>query len=108
MNRKIDLKNTEDSVLDVVDFEGGRELFRHTYTYVVSNLIFKLKQALTYGVSQDEREALFGEGINCQLLKPGADWQKGKLRISVEFIPDEVDSPLDDIRQAIASDDPST
>lgn len=44
---------------------------------------------------------------NCQVLKLGASsWQKGKIKISlkVEFIPDEpekIESPLDDIRQAI-------
>lgn len=67
-----------------------------------------IKASFRHNVTQDEREAFFDKGVDCRLLKPGADWQKGKLKISVEFIPDDIDSPLDDIRQAIASDDPST
>lgn len=61
----------------------------------------------------------FEQGIDCEILKPDAKgWRKGKIRIkvSVEFCPEEVedlievtdsvdgtsDSSLDDIRQAIA------
>lgn len=63
----------------------------------------------------------FGDGIDCEILKPGAaDWQKGRIRIklnvSLEFCPDEEaeetlanneqetgqsGSPLDDIRSMI-------
>lgn len=61
---------------------------------------------------------LFGEGINCEILKLGAKgWGKGKIRIrfSVDFCPEEPEfehttasnepeislpeSPLDDIRR---------
>jgi len=48
------------------------------------------------------------DGINCELLRDGVE-QKGKIRVVLEFIPDEVKvtdqplidgrSPLDDIRQ---------
>jgi KGK domain len=55
----------------------------------------------------------FTEGVNCNLLQPdGKGWQKGRLKMCFEFIPDEpapvvikskiVDtnsSPLDEIRQ---------
>lgn len=48
-------------------------------------------------------------GVNCEVLKLGAkNWQKGKfrIRVSVEFIPDESEipqpeSPLDDLRKII-------
>lgn len=50
-----------------------------------------------------------GDGIDCEILKIGAKgWQKGKIkiRVSVEFSPDEPEitepeSPLDDIRRMI-------
>ncbi|MBD1861183.1 MULTISPECIES: KGK domain-containing protein [Trichocoleus] len=48
------------------------------------------------------------EGVSCEILRLGdKSWQKGKIkiRVSVEFCPDEpeiTESPLDDIRQAIA------
>jgi len=69
---------------------------------------------------KDKIERWFGEGVNCKSLKFGAKgWQKGKvrLRVSLEFCPDEPDveetpisnqpevsqpeSPLDDIRRMI-------
>ncbi len=56
-----------------------------------------------------------GDGVDCEILKIGAKgWQKGKIkiRVSVEFCPDEPEieeapqitepeSPLDDIRRMI-------
>lgn len=57
------------------------------------------------------------EGLSCEVLQPGeADWQKGKMKVTIsfnfEFIPDPLpkehvnpsmestpDSPLDEIRQ---------
>lgn len=47
----------------------------------------------------------FGDGVDCELLSIGSNgWKKGKMRIRVivEFCPDESttpESPLDDIRQ---------
>jgi hypothetical protein len=47
-------------------------------------------------------------GVDCQILKPSKNWQKGKLRmkVSVEFCPnepeiEEPESPLDDLRRKI-------
>ena len=48
----------------------------------------------------------FYQGQDCEILRSGSPgWQKGKIKIKVtlEFVPDEVEedkSPLDDIRQA--------
>lgn len=50
-----------------------------------------------------ERKKWYREGVDCEMLKPGSNWKKGKLkiRISIEFYPDRPESPLDDIRQQI-------
>jgi hypothetical protein len=53
-------------------------------------------------------------GVDCEILKPGKNWQKGKCRIKVniEFCPNETEveetqetkeseSPLDDLRRQI-------
>ncbi len=47
------------------------------------------------------------DGVNCEMLnhKTGG-WKKGKIRISLEFIPDEpepqnLESPLDDLREQV-------
>jgi hypothetical protein len=49
--------------------------------------------------------AFEGPGIECKMLRPGREWQTGKLRarIILEFCPDETtpDSPLDEFRQEI-------
>ncbi len=67
-------------------------------------------------VIEDKNESLekiFEDGMNCSLLQPdGKGWQKGKLKICFEFIPEENEpiatqekpiqthsSPLDEIRQ---------
>lgn len=61
----------------------------------------------------EEKAKWFTEGIDCKLLKPGAkSWQRGKVRVTLEFCPEELEvkdstelpvnsdnSPLDDIRQ---------
>ena len=44
------------------------------------------------------------ESVDCELLSPGKNWRKGKIKISLEFIPDEVDSPLDEIRREMQQD----
>lgn len=57
------------------------------------------------------QEKWFGEGMPCNILKPGTPgWQKGKVKLQVEvkmiveFVPDEPEiekpeSPLDEFRQ---------
>ncbi|MEH1994154.1 KGK domain-containing protein [Nostoc sp.] len=49
-----------------------------------------------------------GDGISAEVLCPGKDWQKGRLKLvvnyHVEFIPDQVVgslSPLDDLRSQL-------
>ncbi len=45
-----------------------------------------------------------GDGVSAEVLRPGKDWQKGKLKLvisyRIEFIPDRAVelSPLDDLR----------
>ncbi|MBD2039764.1 KGK domain-containing protein [Microcoleus sp. FACHB-672] len=62
----------------------------------------------------EKKESWFGKGIDCKILQPGKNWQKGKVRITLEFCPETVEveetqasepaaseesSPLDEIRQ---------
>ncbi|MCT7983428.1 hypothetical protein NG796_08985 [Laspinema sp. A4] len=49
-----------------------------------------------------EDEQAFIDGFECKVLQPGKKGQTGKIRINVQFCPDnlkEPDSPLDDIRK---------
>ena len=69
----------------------------------------------------EEKANWFTEGIDCKILKPGAkSWRRGKVRISLEFEPEELEvteisensqseaskanSPLDDMRQMMPKD----
>lgn len=51
--------------------------------------------------NEKPKNELFEQGISCEMLRPGANWQKGKVKIRLEFCPDELVSPLDDIRHSI-------
>lgn len=49
-----------------------------------------------------DNEQVFIDGFACKVLQPGKEWQTGKIRINVEFCPNnptEPDSPLDEIRK---------
>ncbi len=43
------------------------------------------------------------DGVACQVLDAtnNKGWMKGRLRLCVEFIPDTLESPLDEIRQGL-------
>src|SRR6476646_11976777 len=99
MSKRLFLENLKNGVLHV-DFKGDKHLFQID-TFVVKDLIGRIKRSCGYDISEAERNQLFGKGIECNFLQPGADWKTGKIRICVEFIPDETESesPLDDIRQ---------
>lgn len=86
-------------------------------TFRVEKLCNEAKRILTGSCTQAGKENWLVEGVECEVLKIGSPgWQKGKvkLRVTLEFYPDEPpldcpensistpsDSPLDDIRQLI-------
>jgi hypothetical protein len=64
----------------------------------------RLVEHLSYrGIKTKGKQSVWlQEGVDCRILRSGAiGWQKGRLKVkvSVEFIPDEPESPLDDIRR---------
>jgi hypothetical protein len=103
----------EDS--DILTF-GNDRIGEYTYKY--KNFKSNFLQALQNGVVTKTMQELnppvkvasssWGNGISCELLRDGVE-QKGKIRVVLEFIPDEVKvtdqplidgrSPLDEIRQ---------
>ena len=75
---------------DVVHMERGQSL--------LSTSTFKVEQLKEHfrGYKNNIHPAIeewVGEGINCEILRPGEGWQKGKVRLQVEFIPDEPEEP---------------
>lgn len=102
---------------DVVSVYSG-QIFLNNRTFTVSEFITAIMQMHKQKVGEltEGKENWFSEGIDCKILKPGAkSWQRGKVRISLEFEPEELEvaeisengespatkasSPLDDIRQ---------
>lgn len=59
-------------------------------------------EAIAQRLLSPEEAHLFSKGMSCEVLKFGEqNWQKGKIRVSIEFCPDVPKSPLDDIRKTI-------
>ncbi len=97
------------------------ELFR-----AIINLILSYDNVLNDSVKKKKRDQKevnnwWNEGIQCQVLThEGKGWQNGKVRLTLEFCPDEPEieetsasnepetpqpeSPLDDLRQRINQD----
>jgi hypothetical protein len=67
--------------------------------------IVELKEQLLEKIGYyDVDKLLISEGVKCELLQPGSQgWQKGKIRIQIEFIPDEIrdSSDLDEFRDDV-------
>jgi hypothetical protein len=91
-------------------------LVRHT-TFTQSDLLDEMRDYIRISDQTEEIYNWIGEGIDCQVLQCQSNakgWQSGKLRITLEFIPekfistsdvnyqpDDSDSSLDEIRQMI-------
>ena len=71
-------------------------------TFKAGDFMTELKRYVQGGGTA--KEMILGEGLPCEVLKPGAPWRKGKIKVSLEFCPDEPISPLDDIRQSLQAE----
>ena len=86
--------------------------FTGASTSTGDELMERLKSLVHRNTSlqEDKAEAWAANGVNCKLLlAEGGGWQKGKIRIRFEFVPEKVTpikplipaksaSPLDDLR----------
>jgi hypothetical protein len=85
---------------------------------LIYNNTFKVVELLkAMQKSTGQSDEWFYKGVECEVLGLTQGWQKGKVRISIEFCPDEPEltnsseendeassqpeSPLDDIRRTI-------
>lgn len=105
---------------DVVSVYSSQILITNR-TFTVSELIaalmpvIKKESATTW---TEDKEQWFREGLECKMLKPGAkSWERGKVRLTLEFTPEELEvvetnesqvnkasSPLDEIRRMMPKD----
>jgi KGK domain len=85
------------SEFDVICFSGDEPLsLPKTVRFV------EFKERLEERVFHYQSDKpLMDEGIECELLQPGSQgWQKGKVKVCIEFIPDKLNnsSELDVLR----------
>ncbi|MDJ0516675.1 MAG: KGK domain-containing protein [Okeania sp. SIO2F4] len=53
---------------------------------------FKVSEYITMILARLESENLFEDGLECQLLKPGSYWKKGKVKLRLEFYTETYDT----------------
>ena len=97
MNNKFEPLSQE----DVICVTSGHILMSHC-TFKVGEFITRMKQLLS--LQDEHKEKWLGDGQVGAVLKPGSSgWQKGRIRISVEFCPEEPKllSPLDGIERQV-------
>ena len=105
---------------DVISVYSGQILVNNR-TFTVNEIITALMPIVkekSGNTWTEDKEQWFRDGTDCKILKPGAkSWQRGRVRISLEFKPEnleiedntengkisthQLNSPLDDIRQRI-------
>lgn len=117
MENKFEILDSEQGDV-VIDFDGY--IFKVSQLYLaLANLfliaggLYELNTQLESIQSRclpsiENSENWINKGVDCQILKPGKNWQSGKFRMKVtlEFCPDEPEiiepeSPLDDLRRKI-------
>lgn len=47
---------------------------------------FKVSEYITMILTRLESENLFEDGLECQLLRPGDYWRKGRIKLHLEFL----------------------
>ncbi|WP_341526760.1 KGK domain-containing protein [Nostoc sp. UHCC 0302] len=69
-------------------------------TFKVRDLIRAIKEHI--GADGTSEANLYTEGLNCEVLQFTTEgWKKGKVRLALEFCPEEPESPLDEIYQQL-------
>ncbi len=96
MNNHRDMMQKDDVVTVLAE---DRILINHK-TFTVDELLSELSQRIT-GENIYQMKKWCMDGVSCQILSPNQNWRKGKVKFCLEFVPDEAESPLDDIRQQI-------
>ncbi|WP_253274373.1 KGK domain-containing protein [Myxosarcina sp. GI1] len=67
------------------------------HTYKVEEFLHELR----HKIHGERMKKWCKTGVDCQVLTPTQGWRKGKVKIVLEFCPDETESPLDSVRQEI-------
>lgn len=82
---------------EVISVDREDNILIHHHTYKIEELLY----AIGNKIDHHKRDKWCVKGVPCKMLAPNQPWQKGKVKISIEFIPDEIESPLDDVRKEL-------
>ena len=82
-----------DEVISIENRDDNILLGHHTYK--AEEFLHRLGDH----IDRNKKENWIVKGVDCKLLSPNQNWQKGKIKICLQFIPDQPESILDDIRQ---------
>ena len=82
-----------DEVISIDDKDDNVLLGHHTYK--AEEFLHRLGKH----IDRNKKEKWIDKGVPCKLLSPNQNWQKGKIKICLQFIPEQPESVLDDIRQ---------
>ncbi|MGL4759387.1 MAG: KGK domain-containing protein [Patescibacteria group bacterium] len=77
-----------------IDNQEDNIIMSHS-TYIAEEFLEKFRSRL----GCQNKDQWTNEGVTCKILSPNQNWQKGKIRICLQFIPDRSESVLDDIRE---------
>lgn len=86
---------------DVVSMAKRTALIVDDTTFKVEQLI---EQLIDYAGASNGKENWFSDGADCEVMQVNkGQWQKGKIRISIQFCPESPDSDpeLDRLRQSL-------
>ena len=103
---------------EIISLEESARILLQQPTYKVSELMQVLVSIVKNSTNRwtEDRANWFSQGVPCEVLRLDAKgWRKGKVRLAIEFLPDELEveetpetneieqpeSPLDDLRQMI-------
>lgn len=93
---------------DVISVATPNQLLINHNTFTVAELTNRLAQQLN--IRDEKRKGWIDQGVPCRVLRSGQTWQRGSIRIRLEFLPNPEDpspepsdatesSPLDHFRQ---------
>ena len=77
-----------------IDNKDDNVLLNH-HTYKAEEFLHRLGDH----IDRNKKGKWIDEGVPCKVLSPNQNWQKGKIKICLQFIPDQPESILVDLRQ---------
>ncbi|NES84561.1 MAG: hypothetical protein F6K10_25910 [Moorea sp. SIO2B7] len=98
MSKKIDELTSD----DVVSLKNDDIITSRNNTFKVSNFIQSLEEKINHQFNHEEDkiiETLINEGIDGEVLSPGQEWKKGRVKLSLILCSDEIESSRHNITE---------